>query len=405
MEAGMDRAANHAEHSGDGGGIPFDSALLDRLMDDAGIDVLIVSSKHNVQYLLGGYRFFFFDVMDAIGTSRYLPLLVYAKGRPQDTTYIGNAMESYERDLGKFWVPSVQPRCWGTLDAMRLAIDHVAGLGGDGLRIGVEMAFLPADAYLMLCEARPDGRVVDALFVLERLRAVKTPAELDLLRKASEGVVSSMLAVMAAFGPGASKIELAEALRQEETARGLTFEYCLVTVGKSHNRAPSADIWREGDVLSLDSGGNYKGYIGDLCRMAILGEPDAGLDDLLGTIAEIQQAARGAVRAGARGGDVFPPAMALLERSGHMPYTKFMAHGMGMITHEAPRLTSRGAVPYRGDDEDRPLEAGMVISIETTMLHPSRGFIKLEDTVAVTVDGSIGFGDEGRGWNRGGTST
>ena len=44
----------------------------------------------------------------------------------------------------------------------------------------------------------------------------------------------------------------------------------------------------------------------------------------------------------------------------------------------------------------------MVISIETTMNHPKRGFIKLEDTVAVTDDGHQGFGDGARGWNRAG---
>ncbi len=46
----------------------------------------------------------------------------------------------------------------------------------------------------------------------------------------------------------------------------------------------------------------------------------------------------------------------------------------------------------------------MVISIETTLLHPTRGFIKLEDTVAVTASGCEGFGDSGRGWNRAGGS-
>jgi Xaa-Pro aminopeptidase len=56
---------------------------------------------------------------------------------------------------------------------------------------------------------------------------------------------------------------------------------------------------------------------------------------------------------------------------------------------------------YPGTDADRPLEEGMVISIETTMNHPTRGFIKLEDTVAVTAQGWEGFGDAGRGWNRG----
>jgi hypothetical protein len=43
-------------------------------------------------------------------------------------------------------------------------------------------------------------------------------------------------------------------------------------------------VWAAGDILSLDSGGNYKGYIGDLCRMAIQGEPDGELEDLLGEV-------------------------------------------------------------------------------------------------------------------------
>ena len=49
-------------------------------MDEAGIDVLLATSKHNVQYLLGGHRAFFFDYMDAMGLSRYLPIMVYPKG-------------------------------------------------------------------------------------------------------------------------------------------------------------------------------------------------------------------------------------------------------------------------------------------------------------------------------------
>ena len=72
---------------------------------------------------------------------------------------------------------------------------------------------------------------------------------------------------------------------------------------------------------------------------------------------------------------------------------------MGLISHEAPRLTSHGPVPYPAHDVDRPLEFGMVISIETTLAHPRRGFIKLEDTVAVTDHGWEAFGDRGRGWN------
>jgi Xaa-Pro aminopeptidase len=46
----------------------------------------------------------------------------------------------------------------------------------------------------------------------------------------------------------------------------------------------------------------------------------------------------------------------------------------------------------------------MVISVETTLQHPRRGFIKLEDTVAVTDTGYEVYGDSARGWNRGGTA-
>ena len=210
-----------------------------------------------------------------------------------------------------------------------------------------------------------------------------------------------MLAVIGSHGPGATKLELTEALRREEVNRGLTFEYCLITAGTSHNRAPSDQVWGQGDILSLDSGGNYKGYIGDLCRMAIHGEPDAELVDLLAGIDEIQMAARKPIRAGALGGDIYASAGEVMHRSPGGNSLEFVAHGMGLISHEAPRLTGRGPVPYPPEDFGRPLETGMVISIETTLLHPRRGFIKLEDTVAVTKDGWEAFGDYGRGWNRG----
>ena len=385
--------------------IPFDSARLDELLDAAGIDVLVVSSKHNIQYLLGGYRFFFFDYTDAIGLSRYLPLLVYAKGKPEHSAYVGNSMESWEKANDRFWMSEVETRSWGTRDAMEMAVEHIRKLGKNAARIGVERAFLPADAEDVLRTALPHAAIVDALKPLERLRAIKTPAELDLLREASERVVESMLAVFANHGAGTTKRELAEALRREETNRGLIFEYCLLAAGSSQNRAPSDQPWREGEVLSLDSGGNYQGYVGDLCRMGILGEPDAELEDLLAEVDAIQQAARKPIRNGAIGSEIYASAEEVLRRSRHQNFTSFVAHGMGLISHEAPRLSSRAPPRYSGDHADLPLESGMIISIETSVHHATRGFIKLEDTVAVTASGWEAFGDKGRGWNRGGVAS
>jgi Xaa-Pro dipeptidase len=78
---------------------------------------------------------------------------------------------------------------------------------------------------------------------------------------------------------------------------------------------------------------------------------------------------------------------------------QFVAHGIGLIAHEAPRLTATGPIPYADKHAQRPLVAGMVISIETHLRHPEVGLVKLEDTVAVTNTGWEAFGDWGRNWN------
>jgi Xaa-Pro aminopeptidase len=384
--------------------IPFDADRLDRLMDEAGIDVLVATSKHNVQYLLGGHRAFFFESMDAMGLSRYLPVLVYPKGSRQKAGYFGHRMEGFQKENDPFWVSESQTNSSGTVDAMQKAIDHVRKLGAKPRRIGAELGFLPVDAGTALRNAFPDSEIVDALFVLERLRAVKSPEELRKLRIASERVIESMLAVIANHGPGATKRELTEALRREETNRGLTFDYCLITAGSSLNRAPSDQKWGKGDVLSLDSGGNYHGYIGDLCRMAIHGEPDAELEDLLAEIEQIQRASMKPIKAGTMGSAIYAAAEPLVHKSKHHNHMHFLAHGMGLVSHEAPRLTATGPVPYDAYDANRPLESGMVVSVETTLQHPQRGFIKLEDTVVVTEGGFDIYGEGGRGWNRGGTA-
>ncbi|HEY6992499.1 MAG TPA: Xaa-Pro peptidase family protein [Xanthobacteraceae bacterium] len=384
--------------------IPFDADRLDRLMDEAGIDVLLATSKHNVQYLLGGHRAFFFESMDAMGLSRYLPILAYPKGGRQKAAYFGHRMEGFQKENDPFWVTEAQTNSSGSVDTMQKAVDHIGRSGWKPRRIGAELAFLPVDAGTVLRNAFPDSQIVDALFVLERLRAVKSPEELRQLRIASERVIESMLAVIANHGPGATTRELTEALRREETSRGLAFDYCLITAGSSLNRAPSDRRWGEGDVLSLDSGGNYHGYIGDVCRMAIQGEPDAELEDLLAEIEAIQRASMKPIKGGAMGSVIYGAAEPLVHKSKHHNHMHFLAHGMGLVSHEAPRLTATGPVPYDAYDAGRPLEAGMVISVETTLQHPRRGFIKLEDTVVVTDAGFDIYGEGGRGWNRGGTA-
>ena len=148
--------------------IPFDHDRLDRLMDEAGIDVVLATSKHNVQYLLGGHRADFFDYMDATGITRYLPVLVYPKGAPEKAAYIGHRLEKFQRELNPMWTPETQTNTWGTVDAMQKAVEHMRKIGLKPKRIATEFGFLPYDASQVLRAAFPDHRKSDAPPSLKR---------------------------------------------------------------------------------------------------------------------------------------------------------------------------------------------------------------------------------------------
>src|SRR5687767_6369155 len=129
--------------------IPFDAGRLDRLMDDAGLDVLLATSKHNVQYLLGGHRAFFFDYMDAMGLSRYLPIVIYPKGATDKAAFFGHRLENHQREVKSFWTPEGNCTSSGSVDVMKKAVEHIKKIG-TVKRVGVEMAFMPMDSAAAL---------------------------------------------------------------------------------------------------------------------------------------------------------------------------------------------------------------------------------------------------------------
>jgi Xaa-Pro aminopeptidase len=123
--------------------------------------------------------------------------------------------------------------------------------------------------------------------------------------------------------------------------------------------------------------------------MGCLGEPSALAQDLHGACLEIQAAARGRARAGVPCRDILLAGERALRGHRFAAYGRFVAHGIGMVSHEQPRVSPTS---------ERPLEAGMVLSIETDFVHPEVGHVKIEDAVAVTQDGCEGLGDLGREW-------
>lgn len=378
---------------------PFDQDKLDRLLEQAGVDAILASSNHNVRYLSGGYLFFMYARADSIGLSRYLPVVGYVRGRPEDAFYVGAGNEEWGTEVADVWVPEVKNVAWSTTEAAATAAAAIRTRCGDRTTVAVENPYMPYDAMEVLAGELPGATFVDATRLLEELRAIKMPAELDLIRSASEGVVASMLATYKGSGDRESKAEITERFRQEQTQRGLHYAYCLISMGNDQNRAPSDQRWKPGEVLSMDSGAERDGYFGDLVRMSVLGDPTPRMVELLSEVETVQQAARGPVRAGTVGAEIYEQALAELEGCPDRENMSFLAHGTGMVTHEAPRLTDKGSPPYPADHANRPLEAGMVVSIETHVADPEIGFVKLEDTIFVTSEGWEAPTDFGRGWN------
>ena len=379
--------------------VPFGATKLDQLMDEAGVALVLATSKHNVQYLLGGYRYHFFVHSDAIGVSRYLPIVGYQAGRLEGSFYVGNEVESDQQEVSApLWVGEIRNRCWTSRCAALEAADLIRQRGLQSGKIAIERSWIPEDAATMLAQELPHAEFVEATEILDELRAVKRPDELLKLKCASELIVESMLAAMGNAQPGVSREEMFHDIHLEEVRRGLDFDYCLISAGKSPNRTPQTGRWEAGSILSLDSGGNKDGYIGDVTRMAVMGNPTSEMLERLAEIDSIQMAARGPIRAGAIGGAIYEAAEAELSKHVHREKFQFLAHGMGLTSNEAPRLTSTGVVPYPATHRDRPMVAGMVISIETAHVS-SIGLVKLEDTVVVTESGWEAYGDDGRGWN------
>src|SRR5260370_16173774 len=120
-----------------GSHVPFDADRLDRLMDEAGLDVLVATSKHNVQYLLGGHRALFFDYMDAMGVSRYLPVFVYVKGAADKAAYFGHRLEGYQMQVKAVWVATADTAYSGSVDAIHHAVDHIRRLELRARPVGV----------------------------------------------------------------------------------------------------------------------------------------------------------------------------------------------------------------------------------------------------------------------------
>lgn len=368
--------------------LPFDGAKLDRLMEEAGADLVLAFTRHNIRYLCGGYFYHFHERFQAIAEAQYTPLLGVPRAQPERAFLVGGSGERGQAKDQKLWVPEIIPSERHPAAAARDAARAIRKRGLERGTIALELDFLPASAMDVLRRELPGARFVEALHFLEELRAIKRPDELDILRRITQTDAEAIQAAFRSAKPGATTRQIAARIEQEMTGQGVHFLWVFTAAGPAMLRAPSEKVWAEGEVLHLDAGGEQAGYLTDVCRMGCRGEPSSLARDLFDACLATQDKVRAAIRPGALCGAIYDLGCKTLKDAGHGEHGQFLIHGMGLVSHEQPRF---------GPGARRPLEAGMVISIETDIRHPEVGYVKIEDTVAVTPSGCEGLGDLGRG--------
>jgi Xaa-Pro aminopeptidase len=370
--------------------VPFDATKLNRLMEEAGLQLVLACTRHNVRYLAGGYYYHFLARMPRFGRSQYLPFVGLPRGRFEEAFYVGRVDERSQIETEGLWISHRIATPLGTVNAAEGVIQAARQLGITEGTIGVEMPFLPGDALLTLQRGLPKATFADATPVLDELRAVKTPAEVAHLRTVYDRVAEAIQATFAAGRPGITTAEIARQVGREMAQRDVAFLFAFTCAGPGTLRVPSATRWESGRILHIDAGGEEGDYLADICRMGCLGEPSRLARELHSACIEVQDRVRQRVRAGLPCGELLVEGERAVAAHRFSPYGRFVAHGIGMVSHEQPEISRTNA---------RPLEAGMVLSIETDFIHPKVGHVKIEDAVAVTESACEGLGDLGRDWH------
>jgi Xaa-Pro aminopeptidase len=252
-------------------------------------------------------------------------------------------------------------------------------------RIGYEPARMTCDVFEALKGKLPmRASLWPAGGWVESLRMIKSPAEIELIRRSVHTNSRAFEQASARVRPGMKESELAAEIEFRMRRLGAekpSFE-TIVAAGKRtalpHAQPTSARIG-PGSLLLVDMGAQQDGYCSDMTRMLFLGTPTARVKRAYRAVLEAQLAAIDAVRPGARTAHVDAAARAVLKGYGlETAFTHSTGHGLGLEIHEPPRIGRR--------DKSR-LEVGMAITIEPGVYLEDFGGIRIEDTVVVTPGG------------------
>jgi Xaa-Pro aminopeptidase len=251
-------------------------------------------------------------------------------------------------------------------------------------RLGFEEAHVSVREYTRLEELLPGIELVGLHGVVEQLREIKEPEELEAIRAAAVLADTAFERLLHEGLVGRTERELAVALEHDMRERGADREaFPTIIAAGAHSALPHArprevEV-RRGDLVVIDWGAQLDGYRSDCTRTVAagqVGEDERALHELVLTA---QLEGLGAIRAGAIGREVDGLARAVINGGGYgEQFGHGLGHGVGIEVHEGPRLSRRS------DDE---LTAGNVVTVEPGIYLPGRFGIRIEDLVAVTDDG------------------
>jgi Xaa-Pro aminopeptidase len=250
-----------------------------------------------------------------------------------------------------------------------------------------------ANSVAFIRAAAPHARLKDATAVLDSMRQVKSTGELALLQKAIDASIDAHFDAMRYLRPGIFEFQVAARMKEIHELAGCEREAYAPIVGAGFNStvlhySALQNRIADGDIVVLDVGGEYGGYAADITRtLPANGKFTARQREIYDIVLGAQNAALAAVRPGAvmyGGRDSLQQIVIdylhthgrdrenrTLERY----YIHGVSHDLGLDVHDP-------------GDRDRPLEPGMVITVEPGLYIPEENLgVRIEDDVLVTADG------------------
>lgn len=229
-------------------------------------------------------------------------------------------------------------------------------------------------------------QIKDGSFYLNDMRIKKDGKEIELIRKAVQIVEESLKATLPYIKPGVVELEVAAQLEYEMRKRGSqgTPFGTIVASGYRgalpHGRAAEKKI-QQGELVVLDFGAIYQGYVADITRTVAVGEISTELKEIYEVVKEGQQAAIDIIRPGIPIHEVDETARSIIRNRGYGEYfTHRTGHGIGLSGHEEP---------YIMQSNQTLLSPGMAFTVEPGIYLPDKGGVRIEDNIYVTEDGFI----------------